>query len=51
MRRLLNRRASFSSVAALESRLQEFIKYYNKHLAKPFRWTYDGRLLKVRFGT
>ena len=51
VRRLLNRRASFSSVAALESRLQEFIKYYNKHLAKPFRWTYDGRLLKVRFGT
>lgn len=51
VRRLLNRRASFPSVADLESRLQRFIAYYNQHLAKPFRWTYDARLLKVHFGT
>jgi len=51
VRRLLNKRASFTSVADLEARLQQFIDYYNKYLAKPFRWNYDGRLLKVNFGT
>jgi len=51
VRRLLNKRASFTSVADLETRLQQFIDYYNQYLAKPFRWNYDGRLLKVTFGT
>ncbi len=46
-RRLLNKRSSFSSVAALEERIQQFIDYYNEHLAKPFKWTYDGKLLKI----
>jgi len=47
VRRLLNKRSSFTSVAALEARLREFIAYYNQYLAKPFRWHYDGSLLKV----
>ncbi|MCL5065862.1 MAG: hypothetical protein M1600_12455 [Firmicutes bacterium] len=51
VRRLLNKRASFTSVADLETRLQQFIDYHNQYLAKPFRWNYDGRLLKVTFGT
>ena len=51
VRRLLNKRASFTSVADSETRLQQFIDYYNQYLAKPFRWNYDGRLLKVTFGT
>jgi len=51
VRRLLNKRASFTSVADLETRLQRFIAYDNQYLAKPFRWNYDGRLLKVNFGT
>ena len=43
VRQTLNKRASFASVAALEGRLRQFIE----QLAKPFRWTFDGKLLKV----
>ena len=46
-RRLLNKRASFVSVEDLQKRIAAFIEYYNKHLAKPFRWTYAGKLLKM----
>lgn len=46
-RRLLNRRASFLSIADLEQRILSFIEYYNKYLKKPFKWNYKGKLLKV----
>jgi len=39
------RRASFDSLSALRERLTEFIDYFNTVLAKPFRWTYAGKLL------
>lgn len=39
------KRASFSSVEALENRLTKFIDYFNAVLAKPFRWTYAGKPL------
>ena len=48
VRLLLNKRASFASIAALEERMRQFIAYYNRYLAKPFNWQYDGRLLKVQ---
>lgn len=44
-RRLL-RRGEFDSVEHLTARIIEFINDYNRR-AKPFRWTYDGRPLKV----
>lgn len=44
-RRLLNKRASFKSVEDLEKRIKNFICYYNEHLAKPFKWTYSGKVL------
>src|SRR4051794_14887374 len=44
-RRLL-RRGEFGSVDELASRVVAFIKDYNRRAA-PFRWTYDGRPLKV----
>ena len=47
VRRILNKRASFASVAALEGRICQCIAYYNEQLAKPFRWTFDGKLQKV----
>jgi len=47
VRRVLNKRASFSSVAALEQRIQEFIDDYNEPWAQPFKWTYRGKLLQV----
>jgi transposase len=46
-RMLLNKRKSFKSVGELEDKILEFIKYYNENLAKPFKWTYAGKLLKV----
>ena len=44
VRRLL-KRASFSSVEDLRQRILAFIEYFNKTLAKPFKWTYTGRTL------
>ena len=44
VRRLL-RRASFSSVVELRERILDFIDYFNRTMAKPFKWTYAGRPL------
>lgn len=44
VRRLL-KRASFSSTQDLRQRILAFIEYFNKTLAKPFKWTYTGRTL------
>ncbi|QQK78884.1 transposase [Salicibibacter cibi] len=46
-RDLINPRASFHSVEDLAHRLAQYIDYYNRILAKPFRWTYKGRPLQV----
>lgn len=43
-RRLL-KRGSFKSVEHLKSRLLSFIDFFNKTMAKPFKWTYTGRPL------
>jgi transposase len=45
MRRLLAR-ASFASVTALHTRIEEFIAYFNR-TAKAFKWTYTGRHLSA----
>jgi transposase len=37
------RRGNFTSLAALKERLLDFIDYFNRTFAKPFRWTYTGR--------
>lgn len=37
------RRGNFTSMAALKQRLLDFIDYFNRTYAKPFRWTYTGR--------
>lgn len=44
MRRVL-KRGSFCSKQELRRRILDFIDYFNKTLAKPFRWTYTGRPL------
>jgi len=43
--RKLLRRGSFPSVADLTARVLAFIAYYNQTMAKPFRWTYQGKAL------
>ena len=37
------RRGNFPSVEALKQRLLDFIDYFNRTFARPFRWTYTGR--------
>jgi hypothetical protein len=39
------KRGSFTSVEDLEAKVREFIDYYNRTMAKPFRWTYQGKTL------
>jgi transposase len=46
MRKVI-RRGSFSSVDDLQSKLLNFIDYFNRVFAKPFHWTYTGRPLGV----
>ncbi len=41
-------RGSFSSLAALRERLLDFIEYFNRTFARPFRWTYTGRSVKAQ---
>ena len=45
-RRLL-KRASFTSLDDLRTRVLDFISYFNNVLGKPFRWTYTGRPLQA----
>jgi transposase len=35
------RRGNFSSIDDLVSKLNAFIEYFNRTMAKPFRWTYQ----------
>ena len=46
MRKLI-RRGSFTSVVELRTKLLNFITYFNRVFAKPFRWTFTGRPLQT----
>jgi len=46
VRRLL-KRGNFTSIEDLRERLVAFINYFNRTMAKPFKWTYTGRPLKA----
>ena len=43
--RKLLKRGSFRSRDELKAKVLAFIKYYNRTMAKPFRWTYQGKPL------
>ncbi len=43
-RKLLNR-GTFISVTDLKTKILAFIDYFNRTMAKPFRWTYQGKAL------
>lgn len=45
--RKLLRRGSFSSQADLKQQILNFIDYFNQKLARPFQWTFKGKLLAV----
>jgi DDE superfamily endonuclease len=41
------RRGNFKSAADLREKILAFIDYFNRTLAKPFKWTFTGRPLNV----
>ncbi len=43
--RKLLKRGSFTSVQDLQAKVLAFIEYYNQTMAKPFKWTYQGKAL------
>lgn len=43
--RKLLKRGSFISVEDLQAKILAFIEYYNQTMAKPFKWTFQGKAL------
>lgn len=43
--RKLLKRGTFTSVADLKAHMLAFVDYFNRTMAKPFRWTYQGKAL------
>lgn len=41
------KRGNFISVDDLKRKVLAFIEYYNRTMAKPFKWTYQGKALNV----
>ena len=39
------KRGNFTSVQELKRKVLAFIEYYNRTMAKPFKWTYQGKAL------
>lgn len=45
--RKLLKRGNFTSVAHLKAKVLAFIEYFNRTMAKPFKWTYKGKALET----
>jgi putative transposase len=43
--RKLLKRGNFTSVQDLKAKVLAFIAYFNRTMAKPFKWTYQGKAL------
>jgi putative transposase len=43
--RKLLKRGNFTSTAHLKAKVLAFSEYFNRTMAKPFKWTYKGRAL------
>ena len=39
------KRGHFTSTSELKRKVLAFIEYYNRTMAKPFKWTYQGKAL------
>jgi len=49
--RKLLKRGNFTSVENLIAKVLAFIEYYNRTMAKPFKWTYKGKALAAQLRT
>ncbi len=45
-KRLL-KKGNFKSLDDLMEKIRQFIGFFNENLAKPFKWTYEGKPLKI----
>ncbi|AUB40431.1 Transposase [Nostoc flagelliforme CCNUN1] len=45
--RKLLKRGNFISTFDLKKRILDFVDYFNHTMAKPFKWTYKGKVLAV----
>ena len=45
--RKVMKRGNFTSVDDLKRKVLAFIEYYNRTMAKPFKWTYQGKALNA----
>ena len=45
--RKIIKRGNFTSVEDLKRKVLAFIEYYNLTMAKPFKWTYQGKALNA----
>ncbi|GAC1366373.1 MAG: transposase [Ktedonobacteraceae bacterium] len=43
--RTLLKRGSFTSIEDLRAKVLAFVDYYSQTMAKPFKWTYQGKAL------
>ena len=41
------KRGSFTSVEELKAKVLAFVEYFNRTMAKPFKWTYQGKALAI----
>jgi len=41
------KRSNFTSVADLKAKVLAFVDYFNRTMAKPYKWTYQGRALSA----
>ncbi len=46
--RKLLKRGSFTSVAELKAKVLSFLDYYNRTMAKPFKWNLPGQASRVK---
>ena len=42
------KRGSFASTEALKAQIEAFILYFNRTMARAFKWTYKGRPLQAQ---
>ena len=45
--RKLLKRGNFTSKEQLKAKVLAFIEYFNRTMAKPFKWTYKGKALEA----
>lgn len=45
--RKLLKRGNFTSTDDLRRKVLAFIEYYNRTMAKPFKWTFEGKALRI----